>query len=64
MAKWRYTEGIVDAVKDLVSESDLKHIRRILTSGCPADFNWEESSGNKDTFVRRDNNPWIETSIL
>ena len=39
MTKWRDTEGIVDAVKDLVSDSDLRYIRCILTSGCTAEFN-------------------------
>ena len=63
MTKWRDTEGIVGAVKDLISGSDLKHICRILTSGCLAEFNWEESAEDKDAFIWRDNNPSVDRNI-
>ena len=63
MAKWRDIEGIVGAAEGLVSDINLQHIRRILTSGCPAEFNWEESAENKKPFIRRGKNPLVERNI-
>jgi len=51
MAKWRNVDAIIGHVRDLVSPSDLDHIERILTIGCPAAFNWEEPAVNKEIFV-------------
>ena len=65
MAKWRDIEGIVGTVKGLVSDIDLQHIRCILTSGCPAEFNWEESAWNKKlSFEGATILLWIETPTL
>ena len=63
MAKWRYIEGIVGAVDGLVSDIDLQHICCILTSGCLAEFNWEELVENKETLIRRGNNPSVDRNI-
>lgn len=52
-AKWRDADEIVSHVEGLVSTSDLVHMQRILTVGCPAEFNWEEPAANKEVFVRR-----------
>lgn len=52
-ARWRDTEAILNLVRGLISDDDLGHMRRILTIGCPASFNWEESAINKEIFVRR-----------
>ena len=63
MTKWRDIDVIVGAVEGLVSDIDLQHICRILTSGCPAEFNWEELAENKETFIRRGNNPSMNRNI-
>ena len=39
-----------------MSDTDLEHMQRILDSGCPAEFNWEEPAQNKEVFICRDNN--------
>ena len=59
-AKWRDIDSIIGAVKGLVSPEDLKHMHRILDSGCPAKFIWEESADNKEVFIRRGNNPSVD----
>ena len=59
-AKWRDVEGIIWAVKGLVSHTDLNHMRRILDSGCPANCNWEEPAENKELFIHRGNNPSVD----
>ena len=50
-------------VKGLVLESDLGHLRRILTLGCPAEFNWEKIAENKEISIRRGNNPSVDKNI-
>ena len=62
-AKWRDVDTILTAVEDVVSEEDFEHMKRILTVGCPAEFNWEEPLTNKETFIRRGNNPLIKANI-
>ena len=62
-AKWRDVESILGAVKGLVSHTDLDHMRRILDSGCPANFNWEESTENKEVFISRGNNPSVDKNV-
>ena len=47
IVKWYGVEGICGAVKGLVSDTELNHMRIILDSGCPAKFNWEEPAENK-----------------
>jgi hypothetical protein len=59
-AKWRDVEATRGAVRGLVSEVDLDHMRCILGHGCPAKFNWEESAKNKEAFIRRGNNPSVK----
>ena len=57
--EWRDVEEIVRTVSPYVSESDAQHIRRILETGCPFEFNWEQTTENKEIFVRRGNSPSI-----
>ena len=37
----------LDAVKSVVLMSDYMHIKRMLTSGCPCELNFEESTKGK-----------------
>ena len=37
----------LDAVKSVVSASDYMQIERMLTSGCPCELNFEESTESK-----------------
>ena len=46
-----------------MSHTDLDHMRRILDSGCPTDFNWEEPTENKEVFICRGNNPSVHKSV-
>jgi len=55
LARWRDVEAIIGAVDGLISDEDLKHMRRILQYGCPANFNWEESDANKEAMLRNGN---------
>ena len=45
----------LDAVKSVVSMSDYMHIERILTSGCPYELNFEESTESKLKILSRGN---------
>ena len=62
-ADWRDTEAILEAVKDLISDADYEHMKRILEFGCPAEFNWDEPAENKMIFLRRGNHPSIKTHM-
>ena len=59
-ASWRDVDAIMAAIDERVSPSDRDHIWRILTKGCPANLVWEEEAENKETFLRRGNNPSIK----
>ena len=50
-------------MKGFVSDTDLDHMRRILDSGCPAKFNWEEPAENKEFFIHRGNNPSVNKNV-
>lgn len=52
-AKWRDTHAILAHLRPVADPSDLAHVERILTIGCPAHFNWEEPDSNKELFLRR-----------
>ena len=62
-AKWRDVEAILGAVRGLVLEVDLGHMRRILDHGCPVEFNWEEPAENKEAFIYRGNNPSVKKNM-
>ena len=63
-AEWRDVDAVVDAVRPHVSAKDLVHIKRILDAceASPFEFNWEESAENKETFIRRGNNPAVKAN--
>jgi len=60
LAKWRDKDRILAAARPVVSDDDYEHMNRILTFGCPAEFNWEEPAENKETFLRRGNHKTID----
>ena len=51
----RPRSDIFAAVKAVVSESDFKHIKRILTEGCPASLHYWEDSASKLAMMERGN---------
>ena len=53
--EWRNVEAILGAVKSVVSVSDYCHIKRILTSGCPFELHFEESSASKFDMIGKGN---------
>jgi len=40
--QWRNMDAIMQCVSSLIYPVDAEHIRRILTEGCPAEFDYEE----------------------
>ena len=44
--RWRDVNKIVRTVSPYVTESDARHIRRILETGCLFEFNWERTTEN------------------
>ena len=62
-AEWRDANEILSTLPEGVSEDDREHIRRIIERGCPAEFNWEEPADNKETFIRRGNNPTVRANM-
>lgn len=61
--EWRDTDAILRAAAPVVAPSVLDHMRRILTVGAPARFNWEEPAWNKQAFISRGNNPSVARHI-
>ena len=53
--EWRNVEATLEAVKSVVSISDYYHIKRILTSGCPFELQFEEPSASKFDTIRKGN---------
>jgi len=51
-AAWRNVDLILDDTHPHVSAETLEHMRRLLTRGAPANFNWEEPAANKLNFTR------------
>ena len=45
--EWRNVKKTLEAVKPVVSMSNYMHIERMLTSGCPYELNFEESTESK-----------------
>jgi hypothetical protein len=58
--KWRNVEAIVQCVSPLIDSQDVEHIKRNLTKGCPAEFDFEEEHDNKMLFLERGNEPSVE----
>ena len=48
----RDVKDICERARLVSSESDVKHIKRILTDGCPAKFDYEEPVENKKMFLQ------------
>ena len=46
-AEWRDVNEIISTCKPIVSPEVLSQMERILTTGCPLYFNWEEDAANK-----------------
>ena len=60
--EWRNAEQVIAAVEPHVSKSDKEHIFRILTTNYPTKMVWEETSQNKETFIKRGNNPSVKAN--
>ena len=43
--------------------NDREHILQILTNGYPSELVWEETAQNKETFIKRGNNPSIKANF-
>ena len=57
--KWCDVNEIISTCKPIVSPEVLSQMERILTTGCPSYFNWEEDAANKRAFVSRRNLPSV-----
>jgi len=53
----RNVEATLSTVKPHIDKEDYDHIERILTQGCPAEFNVEESTESKLEIMSRGNQP-------
>ena len=53
--KLRNVKETLDAVKYVVSMSDYMHIERMLTSGCPYELSFEESTESRLKIIGRGN---------
>jgi hypothetical protein len=58
-AEWRDVTKIISTCKPFVASEVLGQKERILTTGCPSYFNWEEDATNKRAFVTRRNLPSV-----
>jgi hypothetical protein len=58
-AEWRDVKEILSLSEPFVTPNVLSQMERILTTGCPLYFNWEENAANKRTFVSRCNLPSV-----
>jgi hypothetical protein len=59
IAEWRNAKEILSLSEPFVTPEVLSHMERILTTGCPSYFNWEEDAANKCTFVSCRNLPSV-----
>jgi hypothetical protein len=50
-AEWSDVNEIISTCEPIVSPEVLSQMERILTTGCPLYFNWEEDATNKRAFV-------------
>jgi hypothetical protein len=58
-AEWRDVKEILSLSEPFVTPEVLSQMERILTTGCPSYFNWEEDAANKRAFVSHCNLPSI-----
>ena len=58
-AEWHDVNEIITTCKPFVAPEVLSQMERILTTGCPLYFNWEDDAANKRAFVSRRNLPSI-----
>ncbi len=58
-AEWRNVTKIISTCKPFVAPEVLGQMERILITGCPSYFNWEEDATNKRVFVSRRNLPSV-----
>jgi hypothetical protein len=56
-ASWRSVTDILKAAAPYVTEEVFSHLQRVLTLGCPAEFDWHEPVENKNRFILRENLP-------
>ena len=56
-ASWRSVTDILNAAAPYVTEEVFSHLQRVLTLGCPAEFDWHEPVENKNRFIVRENLP-------
>ena len=63
IGEWRYVETILAAVKYVVSTSDYMQIERILTTGCPYEFSFEETSESKLKMIKKEVIIKVSTNI-
>ncbi len=57
--EWRDVKEILSLSEPFVTPKVLSQMERILTTGYPLYFNWEEDTANKCTFVSRRNLPSV-----
>jgi len=62
-AEWRDVNKIISTCEPLVTPEVLGQMERILTTGCPSYFNWEEDTDNKHAFVSRRNLPSVAQHV-
>jgi hypothetical protein len=58
-AEWHDVKEILSLSEPFVTPEVLSQMERVLTTGCPLHFNWEEEAANKRAFVSRCNLPSI-----
>ena len=57
--EWRDADKVVAEVKPYVSAEDCRHIHRLLTTGAPYEFDWDEPTANKESFLRQGNSKTV-----
>ena len=58
-ASWRNIPEILAAAEPYVSEDVYDHLHRVLTTGCPANFDWKEPASNKRRAIAIGNLPSV-----
>jgi len=59
----RDVHTILSRIRDHVEDEDYKHIRRILLTGAPFEFTYEEPLANKIEMIRRGNSAAFEQNL-
>ncbi len=58
-ASWRNIPEILAAAEPYLSDEVYNHLHRVLTTGCPANFNWNEPASNKRRAIAIGNLPSV-----